>query len=121
GHELQVKICWSSCSYRLHFLTSWSLRQTRRGSNDKTHTPVFTLCYEVGAEDVAGVPTFHYIANWSRHSWKASIDIWIDQTTGKFIKTISHYEPGYGEFYFPVALRAFDYDPDHASKPDVSN
>ncbi|KAB2672661.1 hypothetical protein F9K77_04835 [Ochrobactrum sp. LMG 5442] len=26
------EVCWSSCSYRLHFLASWSLRQTRCGS-----------------------------------------------------------------------------------------
>ncbi|XXB11322.1 IS701 family transposase (plasmid) [Rhizobium sp. YTUHZ045] len=32
GRGLQVKICLLSCSYRLHFLRSWSLRQTRRGS-----------------------------------------------------------------------------------------
>ncbi len=29
---LQVKTCSLSCSYRLHSLRSWSLRQTRRGS-----------------------------------------------------------------------------------------
>ncbi|MBB3967024.1 hypothetical protein GGQ67_004717, partial [Rhizobium metallidurans] len=29
---LQVKTCSLSCSYRLHFLRSWSLRQTRCGS-----------------------------------------------------------------------------------------
>lgn len=28
-----MKICLLSCSYRLHFLRSWSLRQTRRGSS----------------------------------------------------------------------------------------
>ena len=93
----------------------------RTALNEKSHTPIFTLCSEVGAENVGGEPATHYVANWSRRGWKASIDIWIDQTAGKFIKTIKHYEPGFGEFHFPVALQTFDYDRDHAIKPTVSN
>ncbi|MBN3535812.1 zincin-like metallopeptidase domain-containing protein [Sphingomonas pseudosanguinis] len=30
---LQAQTCSSSCSYRLHLLRSWSLRQTRGGSH----------------------------------------------------------------------------------------
>jgi hypothetical protein len=93
----------------------------RTALNEKSHTPIFTLCSEVGAENLDGVPTIHWVANWSGRGWKASIDIWIDQTAGRFIKTISRYEPGFGEFHFPVALQTFDYDRAHAIKPTVSN
>ena len=49
------------------------------------------------------------------------MDIWVDQSSGKFIKTINHYDPGYGQFHFPVALQILDYDRDHVIKPAVSN
>ncbi|OWO92558.1 hypothetical protein B5E41_22675 [Rhizobium esperanzae] len=80
---------------------------------------VFTSCKELGDSQTEEGLAFHYSAHWHRSKWSAAIEIWISKTSGKFIKTIMHYDQGARELLLPVAVQIMDYDRAHAVKPTV--
>lgn len=81
--------------------------------------PVFTSCKELDDAQTEEGLALHYSAYWHRYKWRATIEIWISKTSGKFIKTIRRYDQGAGDLPFPVSVEIMDYDRGHAIKPMV--
>ncbi len=96
-------------------------RIVRTQFDERTHLPIFTDCSETGLERADEKLAVHYYALWSRHTWKGPIEVWIDRSSGKMIKTLVHFDSHPDDFPFPVAIEIMDYDRDHAIRPTVSN
>jgi hypothetical protein len=55
--------------------------------------PIFTACQSHGVQTVRGESALFFTADWQKENVTASIEIWISTSSGKFVKTVLHYQP----------------------------